>query len=131
MLPNKLRNVAISLILDALAVSLILFLSARQNSGDILVVYLWTKLVTLIALSAGILILILRGFRVIDRDRNLLYTFLGTTNIILGLGGICFYLLGKINLVGLHDTMPNLFIGVVITADIFLFESLFRKRGTE
>src|ERR1700748_1419431 len=127
---KKFRNIALSLIILALWVSLILFLSARMNTGDISALYLWMKLTTLIAGFAGLLLLALRMFKVVDRDRNFLYTFFGTVNLVIGLAGICFYLLGKTNTIGLHDTIPNLFASVVMMADLFLFERLFKKEDT-
>ena len=123
---KKLRNIAISLILVALWASVMLFLSAQTNKGDISPLYFWMKLTTLVAGFAGLLLLALRIFKVINRDRNFLYILFGTANLILGLCCICFYFIGKINLIGLHDTLPNLFVGIVIIADVFLFESIFK-----
>lgn len=132
MLSKKLRNIALSLILVALWICLILFLSAKgnENSGDISALYIWTKISGLLAGFAGLLMLALRIFKVITRDQYFLYPFLGTANMVLGLLSVYFYLVGKINLVALHDTIPNLFVGVVVMADIFLFESIFKNNKT-
>ena len=130
MLSKKLKNIALSLILVALWASVILFLSAQTNKGDISSLYIWTKLSSLLAGFAGLLLLALRIFKVINRDQYFLYTFLGTANMVLGLLSVYFYLMGKINLLGLHDTLPNLFVGVFIMADIFLFESLLKHNKT-
>jgi hypothetical protein len=126
MLTKKLRNIALSLNFIALWVSVILFLSAQTNKGDISPLYIWMKLTILLAGFSGLLMLALRIFKVITRA-NFLYTFLGTANMMLGLSGVYFYILGKINMIGLHDTIPNLFVGVVVLTDIFLFESIFKN----
>lgn len=127
---KKLRNIALSAILIALYASAILLLSAKNNSGDISPLYIWMKMTTLVAGFSGLLMLVLRIFKVIDRDRNFLYTLLGTANMVLGLLGICFYFLNKINITGLHDMILNLFVGVVVLSDVFLLEIIFKKNET-
>ena len=128
MLSKKLRNIGFALILDALLASVILLLAGNGNSS-VISLYISIKLAILIAGFWGLLMLALRIFWKIDRDRNFLYAFLGTSNMILGLLGICFYFIGKINLIGLHDTLPNLFVGVIVLSDIFLFKSIFSNNG--
>ena len=125
----KLRNISYSLIVLSVLASIILFVSARAdlNAGDISALYFWTKTSSLIAGFGALILIGLRIFKHIDRDRSFMYVFFGTANILLGLCGVGFYFLRKINIIGLHDLLPNLLIGVVIFADIFLFAALFRR----
>ncbi|HEY4064151.1 MAG TPA: hypothetical protein VGM30_19730 [Puia sp.] len=125
----KLRNISYSLIALAALTGIIFFISARAdlNAGDISALYFWTKLSSLIASFGALILIVLRIFKRIDRDRNFIYVFFGTANILLGLCGVSFYFLRKINIIGLHDLLPNLLIGIVIFADLFLFDALFRR----
>ena len=127
---KKLRNISYSLILLIICTSIILLLAVRTNAnpGNISALYIWAKLIGIIAAIGGLLLIGLRIFNVIDKNRNFLYSFIGTTNSALGLCGISFYLSGKINMIGLHDSLPNLFLGIVVLLDIFLFELVFHKR---
>jgi hypothetical protein len=129
MLSKKLINIAYSILILAAWTSIVLLLSAKanSNSGDISALYFWAKTTSLMASFAGLALIALRIFKKIDRDRNFLYAFLGTANIALGLCGVLFYFLHKINIIGLHDLLPNLLIGVVVMADIFLFNFVFKK----
>lgn len=130
MFSRKLRNISYSLLLLGVWTSIILIIGARSNSnsGNISVIYIWVKFTSLISGAAGLILIILRAFSIIDKNRNFIYSFFGTTNFALALCGIGFYLSGKINTIGLHDLLPNLLIGVVIIADIYLFESIFHKK---
>jgi len=130
---TKIRNISYSLVLLAAWTGILLFLSAKadSNSGDISSLYFWAKLTSLIAGFGALLLLGLRVFNVIDRNRNFLYAFLGTANIALGLCGIGFYFFRKINMIGLHDLLPNLLIGTIIFVDIFLFETIFKKNKSQ
>jgi hypothetical protein len=127
MISRKLRNISFSFVLTAVWASAILFTSARTNSGDISVFYFYTKESSLLLLIGGILLLALRIFRVIDKNKNFIYCFFGIANTLLGLLGVVLYLAGKINVFGIHDLLLNLLIGVLILADLFLFEMLFKK----
>ena len=124
---KKLRNIAFSLGILALWAGATILLSAKANSdaGNISVLYIWARLSGLIAGFGGLLFIALRIFKAIGRDHNFLYVFLGTANLVLGLGGVCFYFLHKINILGLHDLLPNLLIGVTIMVDLFLYEYMF------
>jgi hypothetical protein len=127
---KKLRNISYSLVLLIVCTSIILLLAVRNNvnPGDISAIYVGAKLTGIIAAIGSLLLIGLRIFNVIDKNRNFLYSFIGTTNFALSLYAIGFYLSGKINMIGLHDSLPNLFIGIIIYADIFLFELIFHKK---
>jgi|GEM_PF-2188024 len=135
MQPTKLRNIAYSLIILAIWISFVLLVSAKANSspnsGYISAFYFWAKLSSLVAGFGGLAMLALRIFYKVARDRNFLYAFFGTANAVIGLSGTTFYFLGKINTIGLHDLLPNLFVGVVILADMFLLETIFKTNKTE
>jgi hypothetical protein len=129
----KIRNIFYSLTLLAAWTSVIAILSAKADStpGDISALYFWAKLTSVLCGFGGLLILILRIFKVINRNTNFLYSFLGTTNIALGLSGVGFYFFRKINVIGVHDLLPNLLIGVIIFADIFFFDTIFKRKSPE
>jgi hypothetical protein len=109
-------------------ISIILILSAKadSNPGGISVLYFWAKVTSLVGGFGALLLIGLRIFKAINRDKNFLYALLGTINIVLGCCGISFYFFGRINMIGLHDLLPNLLIGVLILSDIFLFETIFK-----
>ena len=127
---KKLRNISYSLILLAVWTSIILLLSIRPNSnpGDISAFYFWAKFTSLVVGFGALLLIGLRIFNIVDKNRSFLYCFLGTANLALGFCGIGFYWLRKINMNGLHDLLPNLLIGVIILADIFLFELISQNK---
>lgn len=128
MTTRKSRNISYSFALTVVSTSIILFLSARTNARDISVLYVYTKASSLFLLIGGILLLALRLFKAIDKNRNFLYCFFGIANFLLGMAGVVLYLTGKINIFGIHDLLLNLFLGVLIQTDILLFDWLFRKR---
>jgi len=124
---QKLRNLGYSLIILIVWTSFILIVSARGRSepGQISVLYFWTKLTSVIAGVGALVLIVLRVFKVVDKNRNLAYSFLGVTNIALGLYGIAAYLLHMINMAGIHDLLLNLLAGVILLIDILFFESIF------
>ena len=127
------KNIAYSLIILAVWSSFVLIASAKAdanpNSGSISAFYFWAKLTSLAAGFGGLTMLTLRIFRKIDRYGNFFYTFFGTANTMLGMCGITFYYLKRINSIGLCDLLPNLLIGAAIMIDLFFFESLFKAKG--
>lgn len=133
MISKKVKNIGISLGILAAWVCIVVILSAlsSKDPNNISVVYIWVRLSGLLAAFGGLLFLALRLFKAVNRDRNFLYIFLGTANLVLGVYGIGFYFIRKINVLGLHDLLPNLLIGIVIFADIFLFGTLFNKSPSE
>ena len=126
---QKLKNLAYSLIILAIWTSFVLLVSKRGGSdpGNISVFYFWARLTSIIACFGALLFIGLRIFKVVDKNRNLAYSFFGVANTALGIYGITAYLSQKINIVGLHDLLLNLLAGVIILIDIFLFETIFKK----
>jgi len=129
----KIKNIGISLGILAAWICIVLILAAISSNdpSNISLVYVWVRFSGLLVGFGGILFLALRIFKAINRDRNFLYIFLGTANLALGICGIGFYFLRRINTLGLHDLLPNLLVGVIIYADIFLFETIFKKNPSE
>lgn len=124
MLSKKFINIAYSLILLAIWTSIVLFLSAKEEATPGIIIsplYFWTKLTNLTAGFLALLLIGLRIFRFINKNTNLLYSFLGITNAVLGICGLSLYFFHKINIIGLRDLLPNLVIGFAIVIDIFLF----------
>jgi hypothetical protein len=126
---KKIRNISYSLIALASWISIVLFMSTSpdKNSGVVSVFQVWILLTTVIADIGAVILIIIRIFKVIDKNTNFLYCFLGVTNSILGLGGILFYSIQKINITGLHDLLFNLFLGAIILSDLFFFEPIIEK----
>jgi len=129
----KIKNIGISLGILAAWICIVLIVAAISSNDphNISLVYVWVRFSGLLVGFGGLLFLALRIFKAINRDRNFLYIFFGTANLVLGICGIGFYFLRKINMLGLHDLLPNLLIGVIIFADIFLFETIFKKNLSE
>lgn len=129
MISKKAKNIGISLGILAAWVCIVIILAALSSNdpNNISLVYIWVRFSGLLAGFGGLLFLALRIFKSIDRSRIFLYTLLGTANLILGLCGVTFYFMRKINTLGLHDLLPNLLIGVIIFTDIFQFETIFKK----
>lgn len=106
-------------------------LSARSEAGagEISALYFWVKITSLGAGLAALGLIVMRIFKIIDKNRNFWYAFLGTTNLVLGLSGIFFYAFHKINIFGLHALLPNILIGITLFSDVFFFEKIFKKKN--
>ena len=125
----QIKRSILSLIVLGCLTSILLVASARSVAGPgaIPVSYIWVKLTSVLSAGGAILSIGLRLFRVIHPSKSFPYTFLAITNTILGIGGVLFYVIHKINLIGLHTLLLNLLIGIVLLADIFFFDVMIRK----
>lgn len=82
-----------------------------------------------LAVGFGALICIfLRIFGLLDQKTSFFYMLLATSNSMFGLCALLFYLLHKINAALLHNLLFNLWIGLILFADILFFDRLFKKR---
>lgn len=72
------------------------------------------------ALYGGLAVLLLRLLTVIKSNTNVLYIFMGTLNLIVGIFCIILYYLSLADLPWLHDCLLNLLIGFVILTDTFI-----------
>jgi len=120
---QKIRNISYSFIAFAIWISVVLFMSTGKysNSGVVSDFQILILVTTVLADIGGSILIIIRIFKVIDKNANFLYCFFGIMNCTLGFSGILFYFIHKINLTGLHDLLLNLFIGVIILSDLFFF----------
>lgn len=124
----QIRNrIGLSIIIVAVWSSIVLFLSAITFSSDISPIYFWIKMSTLVAGYGALTCLFLRFLDKLDQATNFTYTLLATSNLAFGLCGLIFYFLHKINLIGLHDLLLSLLLGIILFADIFFFDDLFKK----
>jgi len=120
---KKIRNISYSFIAFAICISVVLFMSTGKysNSGVVSDFQVLILVTTVLADIGGGTLIIIRIFKVIDKNTNFLYCFFGIMNSTLGLSGILFYFIHKINLTGLHDLLLNLLIGAIILSDLFFF----------
>ena len=79
------------------------------------------------ALWVGIGVILLRLVRIIKKSDNLIYIFLGTINVCLGIFSWILYLNNEMVVKVLHMFIINLFLGVIIFIDVFLLEILLNK----
>lgn len=123
MINQKVRNILVSLIILAFWASAILFLSSKNASdpGTISLLYVWAKVTSILASCTAGIFFVLRLMRLVHQQRNFVYSFLAVTNTLLGVAGVVFFLMHKINIIGLHDLLLNLLIGIILLADIFFF----------
>jgi hypothetical protein len=126
----KLKNIVISLVLSACLFCVLLILSTKtdHSPGIISVGYFWLNIANLVSIFGALLLLVLRIFKVIDKNRNFLYAFFGATNMILGICALSFFFLNMLNIVGLHNLLANLLLGVIIIVDLFLFDYMFKSK---
>lgn len=71
------------------------------------------------ALYGGFAVLLLRLLTVIKSNTNVLYIFMGTLNLIVGILCVILYYLSLADLPWLHNCLLNLLVGFVILADTF------------
>src|SRR5689334_14221102 len=124
------RNIAVSVGICAAWVCIICILSALSNNdGNIIALaYVYARISGLLAGLGGLIFLVLRVFASISRTHNFGYAFFCTSNVLIGAAGVIFYFSRNINMVGLHELLPNLFIGVIMMADIFLYDYIFKGK---
>jgi len=123
MITTKAKNIAVSSAI-LLALICVLFLLSKMNEGHsdpISPLYFWAKGTSLLSIIGAFILLALRIFRFIDKNKNFLYSFFATANSLLGIIGVCLFAAHRINTVGLHNLLLNLLLGVVLFADLFVF----------
>jgi hypothetical protein len=123
----KFTNIFYSLVIFAGWTGIILFLSGRVKEGIISPLFFWAMLTSYIVGIGALIILAVRIFRLIDRDTNFLYAFLGTTNGVLGLLGTGLYIFHSEDIYVIQESLPHLLIAAVIFCDMFRFGRIFRS----
>ncbi len=104
------------------ALNFMLFYPASNGLGDffsVSVMYIITQYTMLIV---GIVVLVLRIFKIIKSGRSFWVTLTMETNILLAMFSILLYILHKSDLVWLNRSLLNLLLGVLLLADFLLFK---------
>jgi hypothetical protein len=73
-----------------------------------------------IAITTGIVLLLLRLFKWYKDRFSLIYILAGTLNLCLAFAGFVLYYVGKADMTWLHNSFGNLFIGFLFFADTFI-----------
>ena len=103
------------------ALNFLLFYPAKNGLGDFFAVSIMFIITQYAMLIAGVVVLLLRLFKVIKSGRGFWVTFTIETNILIALFSILLYCLHKSDLVWLNRSLLNLLIGVLLLADFLLF----------
>ncbi len=106
----------------------VLFISANTSAPVISPLFIWILGSTFVTDCGAVICLILRIFRMIDRQNSFVYTLIATSNFVFGLTGVFFYCINKIDASGLHYLLYNLFLGTLLLADIFFFDVVFDSK---
>jgi len=80
---------------------------------------LW--LLKLFSLCGGGLVFLLRISKSINKRTNFFYFFFAVGNLLLGILGVLLLVINESNRQFFHQLPLNLFIGVILSADIFVF----------
>lgn len=126
---QKLNYIVYSLILIALlscAIVLVFYPGNSELGRDFNVVVI-SIFVRYIALWGGIGIILLRLIRLIKKSNNLIYIFLGTLNLCLGLFGWILYIKNEMVITFLHKFILNLLVGTIIFIDVLLLKTITHK----
>ena len=118
-----------SLVTIVLLSSFVIFIYYPSNSDlgrnfNLAVILLFIRYC---ALWAGIGAILLRLVRIIKKSDNLIYIFLGTINVCLGIFSWILYLNNEMVVKVFHMFIINLFIGVIIFIDVFLLKTIINK----
>jgi hypothetical protein len=130
---KKKKHIVISLgiILAWVCIMIISSALSWKDNNIISIGYVWARLSGLLAGLGGLIFLALRLYNVVNRNENFGYAFFSIANLVIGLAGVVFYSIRRINQVGLHALLPNLFIGVVMMTDLFLYDHIFNGKTPE
>ena len=104
------------------ALNFILFYPAKNGLGDFFSVTVMFIITEYTMLIAGIVVLVLRLFKVIKSGHSFLVTFTMETNILIAILSILLYILHKSDLVWVNRSLLNLLVGVLLLADFVLFK---------
>src|ERR1700680_681155 len=102
---TKYKRLAISIFILGLIVSLIFlfFYPSRSELGDYIVVDIIYMYANYIAYISGVLFLLARLFRIINKKTNLLYIFIGTFTSLLGILNLLLFLFRKVDKAWFHQ----------------------------
>jgi hypothetical protein len=129
MRPSKYRNFLIGLIVSILLVVivLLLFYPSQGVPGNLFVV---TYLIHMLALLVGVILFLLRLFRLaplppmlerimdpVNNPQKFIYIFIGCINLVLGIAALVLCFIGKVNGNMISDFWPHLVLAVVLLSD--------------
>lgn len=129
MRPNKYRNLFKGLISSILLVVTVflLFYPSQGVPGNLFVV---TYLIHMLALLMGVVIFLLRLFRLaslppmlerimdpVNNPQKFIYIFIGCVNLVLGITALVLYFIGKVNSNMIADFWPHLVLAVGLLSD--------------
>jgi hypothetical protein len=129
MRPNKYRNLFKGLIASILLVVivLLLFYPSQGVPGNLFVI---TYLIHVIALLLGVILFLLRLFRLaslpamleqiidpVNNPQKFIYIFIGCVNLVLGITALVLYFIGKVNSNMMADFWPHLVLAAVLLLD--------------
>lgn len=126
MMKQKCNYIAYSLILIALLSSSVLFLfyPGKNELGPTFNIVIISLFIRHIALWGGIVVILLRLLAVIKKSNNLIYIFLGTLNLCLGVFSWILYFNNEMVTTFLHMFILNVFVGAIIFIDVFLLKTI-------
>lgn len=118
----KYRNLLISIAIVAVwvLVNFIAFYPDKQGLGSTFGVSILYMLTGYGALMLGVLLLLLRIFKIWKNPGALLYVLIGVVNIAIGLIAIGLYFFHLADREWLNKSLLNLLVGVLIISDVYL-----------
>ncbi len=121
---QKCNYIGYSLILIALLSCsvLLIFYPGNSELGPDFNVFVISLFIRYLVLWGGIGIILLRLIGIIKKNNNLVYIFLGTFNVCLGVFSWILYINNEMVIAFLHMLILNLFVGVIIFIDVFLLK---------
>jgi|SRR6185312_9813580 len=123
------KNLLISLLVLAAWSAITLLTGSRSQTpldyGMTLFAGLWV--LRICGLCGGGLVFLFRITKSINKRTNFFYFFFAVANLLLGILGVLLLVINESNRQFFHQLLLNLFIGVILSADIFLFNALFNN----
>ena len=128
---QKWNYIGYSLILIALlsCAIVLVFYPGNSELGPDFNVFVISLFIRYLVLWGGIGIILLRLIGIIKKNNNLVYIFLGTFNLCLGVFGWILYIKNEMVITFLHKSILNLFVGVIILIDVFLLKTITNSSG--
>lgn len=129
MMKKKCIYIGYSLVLIALLAGsvFLIFYPGNNELGRNFNIVVISIFIRYFALWCGIGVILLRLFQVIKKSNYLVYIFLGTLNVCLGIFGWVLYINNEMVITFLHMYILNLFVGVIIFIDVFLLKIITNK----
>lgn len=119
---RKYKNLVASILFLAayMIIAVLLFYPGSTGLGDFFNLSVLLIFTYYLAISAGILLLLLRLIKWFKDRYSFIYVLVGVLNLSLACTGFVLYYFEKADTAWLHNSIGNLFIGFLIFADIFI-----------